>query len=133
MTQRGSDGMLTEARNLLTTWGNWASGSVARDIGYPREAPFMHADEGGRAFTDGENDEAERVEEVMCLIKRCRPDAYYALYCEYVLKLTNIEAANRLKCSVTKYKWRRGDGEHFIAGAFISVQVGRIQKKCLTG
>jgi len=134
MTQRGGNAeMMNDVRYLLIIWGRWASGGSVRSIGYPTEAHFINADTGGKGFTEGENEEAERIEKAMCQLKNLSRKAYDALVCEYVYKMTNPQAAEKLKCSKATYQWRRGDGEYFIAGVFFSNKYRQPQRKCLTG
>lgn len=117
------DSRICEARRLLKVWASWlGQGGRHGCRGYPRASAFIHANEGDikNMHVEPENEEAERVERAMCVLKRFNMNVFKSLRYEYELKLSNREAAERLNVSTKTFKVWREKGEYFIAGKIIA-------------
>ena len=120
--------VIERARQLLKVWAIWLQqGGYAGCRGYPGSSAFVHAGEGDSSYQhDIANDDAEQVERAMCVLKRFNECAFYALFAEYVLELSNRESAewmtehgrrrNMTRVTVTRFRDLRERGEYFIAG-----------------
>jgi len=111
---------IDDVRVLLRTWAEWVRTGTGENLSYPRSSAFIHADEGRETATAiSDNEVAEKVERVMCLLKSISPMLFQCLLCEYLYELTNQQAADKLKCSEKTFKIKRKEAEHFIAGSFV--------------
>lgn len=116
------DDGLNEVRAMLKIWADWLrtdNRSMAR--GYPQSSAFIHADEVRQTCDQVSNDNpvALQVETAMCKLKKKNHNAFLSLVYDYLLELSNREAAERMKCSERTYKYWRSQGEHFILGSVL--------------
>jgi len=119
----GAGSCVDEARRLLAIWGAWHRCYLSRSfrLGYPSSVAFVHAGEARDELPDAapENPDAERVDRILCRLKAVSPAVFRALFCWYVLELSQRQAAEYCRCCDRVYKNRRSDGEYFVAGALM--------------
>lgn len=98
----------------LTEWGHHLHSIHGDKLGYSDTASHLAGGSGGGRVMP-ESETAERIEQILCKVKRLEPGIYHALFLWYYLGLNGTEASDRLGVSVAWYRARRRVGEVMVA------------------
>ena len=119
---KNNDDLKIKTIELLIRWGEWCKHGTSRNIGYPKACAFVHAGETRSSDADVmlTDEDAERVEAVMCGLKRHQRQIFDVLAAWYVFGLDLGSGAKRLSVSYGSFRDAKRQGEALVQGILFS-------------